>query len=811
MDPVRLKTISPADIDALSPEQQFALVDSSSILSDQQNSNQEPSAPSTPSAPTVHSRVIRFPSHPYHTDEQWSQLLPHELHALSTASAQALHLIGCSFSSVSGWPQTLDRVSELYIKGSLPSTAFASMAGMPEMPNLAVLVLSNGPSSLEGMPACLPSLRRLDLSQCDHITSLKGISQMPRLEDLTLPLSIESLRDFPPIHHRLIYFNLAECDRLVSLKGMPAMRYLTTLILPSGLRGFQKMPRCLPSLRRLDLSRCSRITSFKGMAQMRKIREIALPKSTVSFECLFQQLEYLGELRNWEYDTVVSKLNILKLPKNFATLEGMSAGFQLLTELDLSECRLLSSLKGLPPLPSVKTLRLPDVGNRLQDLSDWTRWIRESPRWRSYVRPDGRLATLMPSLIRLHASSALDGLDDLALTLESVKTLRLRSLGANNPTMRPPPMPNLEDVWIVGSVRSLEWIAGFSDWAKYLHLEESKDLKSLAGIPRMARLQSIVLPSSIRTLDGIPEGLTAMYYLDLSRCESLKSMRGLPKAAHLDIILPNSAHSLELLPAVIGRVKKLQLSGSVHLTSLKGMPLMDWLKELKLPASIQTLEGMPPVLPALVRLNLSMCTHLQSLAGLSNLPSMEFIRPPSNLRSLEIASVHWDRLTSLSLQVCEKLESLEGFPVIPNLKTLVLPSSIRSLKGLPPILPRLRTLAILPCRTTPHNRTLLEGFPLMPVLENLDLRADIDSFQGMPPTLSSLRNLVLGPMLSVAQPIGLSRMPNLEHLSLSTEGGPQDANSIAAFILFHLPNARITHVIQSGYDLEPTHEDGGSL
>ncbi|KAI9203567.1 uncharacterized protein BJ171DRAFT_568708 [Polychytrium aggregatum] len=104
---------------------------------------------------------------------------------------------------------------------------------------------------LEGMPNVLPSLTRLDLSECSELKSLKGMPEMPKLETILLPPSIESLEGMPKELPSLTRLDLSGCTELKSLKGISEMPKLETILLPKSTESLGGLPRELPSLKLL--------------------------------------------------------------------------------------------------------------------------------------------------------------------------------------------------------------------------------------------------------------------------------------------------------------------------------------------------------------------------------------------------------------------------------------------------------------------------------------------------------------------------------------------------------------------------------
>ncbi|KAI9205544.1 uncharacterized protein BJ171DRAFT_500745 [Polychytrium aggregatum] len=744
--PCQVAALTPDDLNDLSPAHQFNLMDSSWIAYSQQCSSCRLLS-SIFSSPTPTRTIIRFAEHPFHTDEQWSHLLPHETHFLNNIYVEVLHLTNCSFSSLSGWPQVITQIATLCIRDRSETTI--NMTGMPAMPDLTKLVIESTGRSFEGMPECLPSLIELDISACNNVSSLAGLAQMPQLTSLTLPDSIETLAGMPSGLESLRVLDLSSCSKLSSLDGMPSIPNLGILILPSGIQTLKGMPETLQCLHTLNLRRCNLLTSLEFMASPSSLSVLELPESIESLEGLPSCLEDLKSLDLSHCERLVSlkgmssmpRLESLELPESLRSLDGMPSDLKQLETLDMSKCCLLSSLKGLHPLPSLKSLKLPHPSEGALSLSDWADWVRSLPEYQDYLSSDGSLASLMPSLEAMWLSTSLVGLDGLDKTFESVKTVWLRSYGDFKSVIKSPPLPALEELWITGPLDNLEYIAEFCGWAKHLHLEEVEGLKSLVGMVEMPLLICLRLPSSIESLEGMPSSLDSLVNFELTICKNLKSLQGLSS---------------------MGSISKLEL-----------------------PSSIETLEGMSSLQDLRV-LDISKCGDLQSLCGLVSLPSLRSLQLPDSITSLDIASVCLESLVELSLQSCSSLESLQGFPEVPNLEVLVLPQSLKNLTGLPPILPVLKTLRIANTNERSDGATKFEGCPLMPMLECLDLSGSVESLEGLAPTLESLKTLTVGSSLSTELVAGMPQMPNLEKLELHPSNS--SAQDLASAIQSYRPD-----------------------
>ncbi|KAI9208409.1 uncharacterized protein BJ171DRAFT_239681 [Polychytrium aggregatum] len=248
----------------LDPQEQFHIVDSARII-------QRGHCRSCSGMP--HGRfgysVIRFDHHPFHTAEQWSQLLPHELDTIQNRPLRTLRLVNCSFSSVSGWPVAFPFLSDLQLNGKLPEGEIDSLEGMPQMPQLEKLMLPLFLKSLECIPQSLCRLQSLDLGHHAQIASLVGLPLLPSLKILVLPPSILSLQGLPAQLDRLVEMNMWGCSRLESLRWLPVMPELKLL----------KLPQSGPSLNDFD-------THCSGALVSASVTELWIPSSFSGLQML---------------------------------------------------------------------------------------------------------------------------------------------------------------------------------------------------------------------------------------------------------------------------------------------------------------------------------------------------------------------------------------------------------------------------------------------------------------------------------------------------------------------------------------------
>ncbi|KAI9203918.1 uncharacterized protein BJ171DRAFT_582687 [Polychytrium aggregatum] len=209
----------------LDPQEQFHIVDSARII-------QRGHCRSCSGMP--HGRfgysVIRFDHHPFHTAEQWSQLLPHELDTIQNRPLRTLRLVNCSFSSVSGWPVAFPFLSDLQLNGKLPEGEIDSLEGMPQMPQLE-----------------------------NRLESLRWLPVMPELKLLKLPQSGPSLNDFD-----------THCS------GALVSASVTELWIPSSFSGLQMLSAAFATIRTLHVSISGPADTFVQFLPMPHLEQLLI-------------------------------------------------------------------------------------------------------------------------------------------------------------------------------------------------------------------------------------------------------------------------------------------------------------------------------------------------------------------------------------------------------------------------------------------------------------------------------------------------------------------------------------------------------
>ncbi|KAI9209154.1 uncharacterized protein BJ171DRAFT_488652 [Polychytrium aggregatum] len=332
----KVEKISLDNVASLGPKQQFSFVDASNIAY-QRRCRWCRYAPESLA-------VVRLPSHPLHTDEQWSQLLLHERWILQRADEKRLRLINCTFLSISGWPRSLDGVVELDLQSCTPDGDAIRLAGFPELPNVQVLRLPAQAVDLSGLPRVLPMLLTLDMSRCSRLASLAGLPRLPTVQEVRLPISLESLEGLDETLPSLTRLDMSGCNRLATLRGFPTLPDLRSIKFPETLETLEGLPPSLDNTEHFHIVQCAGLKSLRGMPAMSKIRK-------------------------------------LKLPRGLESTQGMPGVLQSLVSLDMSRCDGITVLSELPEMPSLKEIRLSRMLTDLETLPPAIRSIHESGGW----------------------------------------------------------------------------------------------------------------------------------------------------------------------------------------------------------------------------------------------------------------------------------------------------------------------------------------------------------------------------------------------------------------------------------------------
>ncbi|KAI9193043.1 uncharacterized protein BJ171DRAFT_320025 [Polychytrium aggregatum] len=345
--------------DEFTDEEQFELLDGAYILD---------------TIPKMHTElliVIRFARpHPLFLPEQLAGLLPHELHYLRFSFPCDVLLYDCTFTTLSGWPRSLDNITGLEVKRLRPGQAAWDWNQMPWLGVLEGLTPPSSIESLAGIPSHLSKLSTLDLSGCSKITTLAGLpSPMTNLSRLGLPPLLANLADLQTLAATIKSLDMSCCDAFVDLEALPALPALTSLAPSRSIERLAGLSICANSLERLDMGSCHRIESLHDMPRSMPVLEtLLLPPRLRTLEgfpegldrLTLLNMEYCSELTTLAGLPSLSSLRDMTVPPSIETLEGMPASLESLWRLNAAKSSKLKSLVGLTRnAPQLSNLVLP--------------------------------------------------------------------------------------------------------------------------------------------------------------------------------------------------------------------------------------------------------------------------------------------------------------------------------------------------------------------------------------------------------------------------------------------------------------------
>ncbi|KAL5778688.1 hypothetical protein ACOSQ2_009425 [Xanthoceras sorbifolium] len=237
---------------------------------------------------------------------------------------------------------------------------------------------------------CVPKLKKLDLSYCQHLIRIPDLSDIPSVESIQLAcctslleihssnqsrknlhslqlMGCENLRSFPSnIHIESSHFHLSGFISLTKLPQILGNIVYLELVgsgveeVPSTIQSLSKleclyMARCkrlksistsickLKSLHLLDLSKCCKLESFPEILGTMDLKHLKLSGTAIKeLPASIKNLNRLEELYLCDCE------NLEKLPSSISNL-------RYIISLDLNGC---SKLEKLPPLPSLEKLGL---------------------------------------------------------------------------------------------------------------------------------------------------------------------------------------------------------------------------------------------------------------------------------------------------------------------------------------------------------------------------------------------------------------------------------------------------------------------
>ncbi|KAI9199362.1 uncharacterized protein BJ171DRAFT_518895 [Polychytrium aggregatum] len=319
--------IKNASADRLRDHDRFRLIDSAHTIGDALRQTDFPVF------------VFRFPHSPLLQDDELTRLLPHERYHLQVLRGRNLCLYGCTFSSVSGWPEELPDVVEMkVVEPDLTQRHPWIWSSVPRMPGLAEFWPPPSLDTLVGITGAMPALRHLHLLECESLKTVEGLALDSGLETLTLPPSLECFgRSFESMN-ALVTLDMSKCQHLRSLAGLPrSLPMLQRLSFPPGLQSLEGMPESMDALVLLNMYGCRELKTLTGMTPG------------------------------------LAALQSLDFPESLETAEGMTASLPSLKFLNMSNCKQLATLAKMSrDMPVLQMLALPPTQSCFEELDPAT-------------------------------------------------------------------------------------------------------------------------------------------------------------------------------------------------------------------------------------------------------------------------------------------------------------------------------------------------------------------------------------------------------------------------------------------------------
>ncbi|KAM7511566.1 hypothetical protein LguiB_010441 [Lonicera macranthoides] len=478
-------------------------------------------------------------------------------------------------------------------------------------------------------------LKVLNLSCCNHITSVPHLSTFTCLESL----QVDGCRSL---------CGLDGIEQLVSLS------YLNT----SGCNNLERLPDLskLGKLKTLNVRDCKKLTAIQGLEKL-EFLELLNTSNCYSLERL-PNLSNLEKLTSFEA-SCCGKLSEIEGLDKLGSLEHLHMTF-------------CTSLKRLPDLSNLKKLRMLETeGWRVTEVLG----LGELESLEHLVMKKNKCLKRLPDLSKLRRLRKLEilsceklieieGLDGLE-SLEDLKMYECRSIG------RLPHLSKLKrlkrlDISSCDELIEIPDLDGL-DSLERLDICHCKSLERLPDLSNLRKLNklNIVYLDMLVGIQGL-DRLESLEHLDTSHC---KSIRILPDLRNLRMLKDMNLRGCTKLHEVrslrfVESLESLDLSFCGGLGKILRLPNLKNLKKLdvsfcKLLTEIRGLEE----LESLELLNLSECKSIKKLPDFSNLKNLKdvdvsYCGKLTKIRGLEKLKF----LTKLCIVGCELLENLPSLP-----------------------------------------------------------------------------------------------------------------------------------------------------
>ncbi|MFC8826301.1 leucine-rich repeat domain-containing protein [Streptomyces sp. NPDC057137] len=403
-----------------------------------------------------------------------------------------------------------------------------------------------------GLRHLAPVLRALHLDRCTGLTDLTPLAEYTRLISLDLG-GCSGVDDLAPLTAltALESLRLHRCRKVKDIGPLLKLRALRRLDLSmTGVASVSGLGAALPDLESLSLQGCRGLRDIRPLSGLRRLATLDLGWTGI---------------------------------KDLSALTDVGA----VTELDLTSCTHLTTLKGIDAMPRLRVLRMDKV-RRLRSLDG----LGHHPDVTELI------LTECDQLTDLRAISGLPGLG----TLELALCERLTSVAGVEALTRLE-LLRVRDCMALSDFMSL---AGAPAPRRLFltNVAGGSDLGFLPDLPGVRMLLLDRIPA-LRTLDGAPD-LPDLRFLDVRNCPALS---GLGRVGELPELRQVQIYGCEVLHDLAGLV------GRAPLTELR-------LEQLGQLESLGSLVDSP----TLRKLRIECCDRLKAppLGGMTALRELEF-------------------------------------------------------------------------------------------------------------------------------------------------------------------------------------------
>ncbi|MFC8074401.1 leucine-rich repeat domain-containing protein [Streptomyces sp. NPDC057307] len=445
-----------------------------------------------------------------------------------------------------------------------------------------------------GLRHLAPVLRALQLDRCTGLTDLTPLAEYTQLNSLDLG-GCSGVDDLTPLTAltALESLRLHRCRKVKDIGPLLKLRALRRLDLSmTGVASVSGLGAALPDLESLSLQGCRGLRDIRPLGGLRRLAALDLGWTGI---------------------------------KDLSALTDVGA----VTELDLTSCTHLTTLKGIDAMPRLRVLRMDKV-RRLRSLDG----LGHHPDVTELI------LTECDELTDLRAIAGLPGLG----TLELARCERLTSVAGVEALTRLD-LLRVRDCMALSDFTSL---AG-APAPRRLFLTNVAGGSDLGFLPELPGVRMLLLDRipALLTLDGAPD-LPDLRFLDVRNCPALA---GLGRVGELPELRQVQIYGCEVLHDLAG------LAGRAPLTELR----LEHLGQLE---SLGALVDSP----TLRKLRIESCDRLKAppLGGMTALRALEFRYQPWPDYDFLIGSMSVESIKGYSLGLCD-VSALAKLPALSKL------------------------------------------------------------------------------------------------------------------------------------------------